>query len=70
VGRPLVRLGLRDTFAHGASKAYLLKKYGLDAWALTQAIEAMVGRSSGLDPEDLAQVHLTPVHSASKAEAP
>jgi transketolase len=69
VGRPLVRLGLRDTFAHGASKAYLLKKYGLDAWALTQAIEAMVGRSSGLDPEDLAQVHLTPVHSASKAEA-
>ena len=47
LGVPLVRLGLRDTYAHGASCAYLLREYGLDALAVARAVE----RLAGLDPE-------------------
>jgi transketolase len=52
-GVPLRRLGLADTFAHGASRAYLLSRYGLDAWALVQAAERLGGRELGIDEADL-----------------
>jgi transketolase len=69
VGRPLVRLGLRDTYAHGASQAYLMREYGLDALALVRAVERLTGRATGLAEGDLAQVRVEAVHSLAKAEA-
>ena len=64
----LVRLGLKDQYAHGASRAYLMKKYGLDAAALVRAVEALSGESLGLADEDLRAVELAPVESTSKPE--
>jgi transketolase len=52
--RPLIRLGLQDTFAHGASRPYLLREYGLDAQAVVEAAEKLLGRSLHVDPVDLA----------------
>lgn len=69
IGRPLRRLGLNDTYAHGASQAYLLHEYRLDALALVQAVEELVGRPLGIVEDDLAEVRITAVHSAAKAEA-
>lgn len=69
IGKKLVRLGLRDEYAHGASREYLMKKYGLDAMALVRAVEQLMGERFGLSEEDLAAVRLTQVHSAAKAEA-
>jgi len=54
LGRRLVRMGLQDTYAHGASRDYLLHEYGLDAPALLARIEGLLGASLGLTPEDLA----------------
>ncbi len=68
-GKPLIRLGLRDTYAHGASKAYLMEKYGLDAFALVKAVAQLTGRDLPIAREDLAAVRLEAVHSATKAEA-
>ena len=68
-GKRLVRLGLQDTYAHGASRPYLLKKYGLDATALLGAVESLLGRSLGIDAAELGAVRLEPVHSAARAEA-
>ena len=68
-GVPLVRLGLQDTYAHGASRPYLMRKYGLDALALVGAVEQLVGTQLGIAAEDLAAVRLEPVHSAARAEA-
>jgi transketolase len=65
----LVRLGLRDTFAHGASKHYLMKEYELDAMALIRAIEKSLNTSFRLTPTDLQAVRMEAVHSAAKAEA-
>lgn len=69
IGKKLVRIGLRDKYAHGASRPYLMKKYGLDALALVRAVESLTGESFGLGEDDLAAIRLTAVHSAAKAEA-
>ena len=69
IGKKLVRLGLRDQYAHGASRPYLMKKYGLDAMALVGAVEQLLGEQFHLSEQDLAAVRLSAVHSAAKAEA-
>jgi transketolase len=69
VGKHLIRLGLQDTFAHGASRPYLMRKFGLDAMGLVAAIEKMVGVSIGITEDDLQAVRLDDVHSLSKEEA-
>lgn len=69
VSKRLVRLGLNDTYAHGASKPYLMRKYGLDALALTQAVERLMGRPLKIGEADLQAVRLDKVHSAAKVEA-
>lgn len=44
IGKKLVRIGIKDTFVHGASKQYLMKEYGLDATALISEIEKLTGK--------------------------
>ena len=69
MGVPLRRLGLNDTFAHGASRPYLMKKYGLDAKALVDTILGLLGRPLTIGEDELDAVRLDDVHSAAKAEA-
>jgi transketolase len=65
----LIRLGLRDTFAHGGSRAYLMRYYGLDALALVGAVERLMGTAFGITEDDLAGARIDAVHSLVKAEA-
>ncbi len=67
--KKLVRIGLRDTFSHGASKPYLLKEHKMDAMALINEIESLVHEKFNIAEEELAKTHITAVHSAAKAEA-
>ncbi len=69
VGKRLVRLGLEDTYAHGASRQFLMREYGLDAPALIGGIEELLGRSTGVTESDLEAVRIEAVHSLAKAEA-
>lgn len=55
-GRRLIRVGLRDTYAHGASRAYLMREYGLDAVGLVRAAETLAGEPLGIDESALAEV--------------
>ena len=68
-GLRLVRLGLRDTFAHGGSRPYLMRHYGLDALALVRGVERLLGRETGVGEDDLKAVRIEAAHSAAKAEA-
>jgi transketolase len=68
VGKKLKRLGLKDTYAHGGSRAYLMRYYGLDALALTQGIEDLMGQKLGITEEDLSAARVDAVHSLAKAE--
>ncbi len=67
-GLRLVRLGLRDTYAHGGSRAYLMRHYGLDALALVRGIERLTGETYGIGEADLEAARVEAVHSNVKAE--
>lgn len=69
VGKKLVRIGLKDTYAHGASRPYLMRTHGLDAMALVREAEKLVGEKLNITEEDLQAVRLDAVHSDAKAEA-
>lgn len=69
IAKKLVRMGLRDTFSHGASKQYLLKEHRMDALSLVREVETMVGRKFNISEEELAKTHVAAVHSKAKAEA-
>jgi transketolase len=68
-GQRLIKLGLDDTYAHGASRPYLMREYGLDAMALVGAVEGLLDRDLGIGEDDLEAVSLAPVHSAATVEA-
>jgi transketolase len=68
VGKRLIRLGLKDTYAHGGSRAYLMRYYGLDALALVHGIEDLMGQKFGITENDLSTARVDAVHSLVKAE--
>lgn len=68
-GGKLIRIGLKDTFAHGASRPYLMREYGLDAMALVQKVEELLGQNLKITASDLAAIRLEAVHSEAKVEA-
>ncbi len=69
IAKKLVRIGLRDTFSHGASKQYLLKEHRMDALSLVGEVETMVGQKFEITEEELTKAYITAVHSVAKAEA-
>jgi transketolase len=69
IAKKLIKLGLADTFAHGGSRAYLLKYYGLDAFALVKGIEKLMNIKTEINESSLDEVRVEDVHSLSKAEA-
>ena len=55
LGKRLVKIGLPG-YPHGASKMYLMKKYGIDAMHLVGAVEELTGKSLGIQEDDLEKV--------------
>lgn len=69
IGVPLRRIGIRDTYSHGASLPYLQREHGLDALGLVRNIEALLGRELAITEGDLVEVRVAATHSDAKAEA-
>jgi transketolase len=71
VGKPRRRLGLQDTFAHGSSRRYLMREYGLDAAALVGAVEDILGERLAIDGDSpaLTEAYVPALHSSAKAES-
>ena len=57
LGKRLVKIGVPG-YTHGASKMYLMKKYGIDAMHLVSAVEDLTGKKLGITESDLAQERL------------
>ena len=66
LGRRLIRVGLRDTYAHGASREHLMREYELDALAIVRAVERLVGQPLGISADELAATELAPVAVGAK----
>lgn len=69
ISAPLQRIGLKDTYAHGASQKYLMAEYEMDAPALIRAVEKALGKKLNIDESELNQQRSVDVHSSAKAEA-
>lgn len=69
VGKKLIRLGLQDTFASGASRAYLMKKLNFDALALIKAVEQLLQITTNIDDAQLQSIVLENLYSNAQAEA-
>lgn len=69
IGVPLRRIGLKDTYAHGASQKYLMSEYGLDAQSLVTTVEGLTGEDLKISESDLTQSRSASVHSSAKVEA-
>jgi len=70
VGCParLVRLGLEDVYAHGASRAYLMREHGLDARAIAASAERLLGAPLGFGEGELEAVDLATIPCAGEPE--
>jgi transketolase len=67
VNKRLIRLGLKDTFAHGGSKTYLMQYYDMDAMELVRGVGSLLKQR--LDISHLETARSEAVHSVQKAEA-
>ncbi|MCI2058461.1 MAG: transketolase [Oscillibacter sp.] len=56
IGKRLIKVGLQDTYAHGASKMYLLKKYHMDAMTLIEGVEQLMDRKLDIAEHDLEDI--------------
>jgi hypothetical protein len=68
VGKRLYRLGLQDTYAHGAGQRYLMSEYGIGARALLKKIETVLGEDFGISDEELSGVPLSDYRSDTQLE--
>lgn len=69
MGVPLQRIGLKDTYAHGASQKFLMSEYEIDAAALVRAVETALGRKLNILETEIHAQRSVDVHSSAKAEA-
>jgi transketolase len=68
LGQKLIRIGLQDVYAHGASFRYLMREYGLDALGLIRAIEGLLDESFAIEEQEVQGIDLTPRETHSKPE--
>lgn len=55
LGKRLIKIGL-NSYAHGASKMYLMQKYGINAMNLVKAVEDLTGKQLNIEEKDLEEV--------------
>jgi transketolase len=67
IGTRLIRMGLRDTYAHGGSLPYLLDFYGLAARHVVSTVEQLTGEHFGIELTPVSGDERGPV--AERAEA-
>ena len=69
IGTRLTRLGIPDTYIHGASRVYLMREYGLDAPALVRAVERIVDQPLNITTDDLAAARFSTFAAENQQEA-
>ena len=69
VGAGLTRIGLQDTYSHGASQRYLMKEHGLDSISLVGHIERLTGERFGISEDELSSARLSEFATEGQLEA-
>jgi transketolase len=69
IGKRLLKLGLQDTYSHGASQKYLLREHEMDAIALVASVESLMGLKLNISSDEIQATREIPMHSSAKSEA-
>lgn len=67
VSAMLTKLGIRDTYLHGASAPYLMLQQGIDSSSIAAAIGSLIGIAD-LEPSD--EVASAPQHAPRTSDTP
>lgn len=68
-GVPLTRIGIPDTFGHGASASYLMDKFGFSARRIVERVSQLVGLPIEVTPDEVAAVDVQATVSEYQLEA-
>lgn len=68
IPKKLIRIGLRDTYAHGGSREYLMKYYQIDAISLVRAVERLFGETLSITEDDLVEPQVEVVEQVQKVD--
>jgi transketolase len=69
LARTLVRLGIEDTYSHGASQQYLMRKHAIDAMAVVGKVSTVLKLDIKYSTESLAQERLEEFLAEEQLEA-
>lgn len=58
---PLKRIGIQDTFGHGASVDYLKRRFGFDTQGILDTVGEIIGKKIDYDSAELASIEVTKV---------
>jgi len=58
IGKKLIKVGIDDEWTHGASKPYLMNRYGMDAKSLIKAVGNIMDRDLNVSDQDLEDIRL------------
>lgn len=61
LGVKLTKIGIPDTYVQGASKDYLMNKFGLNTKGIVKVIEKILGKDLHVTEEDIAKLTIEPV---------
>ncbi|KOR28068.1 transketolase, partial [Achromatium sp. WMS2] len=69
LGKRLVSRCIMDVYAHGASRAYLMKEMGIDAISIVHAVGEVLGKQLIVKEQDLAAMPIQDVQGSTNVEA-
>ncbi len=65
----LLRIGIDDTYMQGASRDYLMRRYGMDVPALVRAVEELAGQRLDISEDDISVTRTDSLVGARQQEA-
>ncbi len=66
---PLERIGIPDTFGHGATASYLMRKFGIDSRGIVDRVATDLGQAISISDEALDAIDVRPEVVATQLEA-
>jgi transketolase len=69
INKKIIKLGIKDTFSHGASKQYLMKEHKIDASSMVEAAEKLLNVKLNVTENDLQNIKIESIDAFSNADA-
>jgi transketolase len=69
IATKLIKVAINDTYLQGASRAFLMERYGIDVKSLLCAVESLVGEKIDISDADLSTSRLDSFFNENQQEA-